>query len=109
TFAWVIAFFCAAKWQFSSQTLTGYVYQRQDRYGFVSYDLRFSQNAGMDAQPSFCVKAGSEADKQLIETVGKDDVKVEVFVPSAGFRVANNIFECSSFAELKGTIESTPS
>lgn len=94
----------AIKWQPSSDTLTGYVYQRNNHYGYASYSLRFSQNAGMDAQPSFCVKADSEQDKKLSEVVGQD-IKVQVSIPSKGIRLVNNPFECSSFATLDKRVQ----
>jgi len=92
------------RWQPANQTLTGYVYQRQDRWGYSKYSLRFSQNAGMDEQPSFCVKSGSEEDKKIAKFVGAD-TKVEIFVPSSGLRIASNFFECSSYAQFNKFIE----
>jgi len=89
------------RWQFGDSTLTGYLYQRSDAYGYATYDLRFSQNAGMDNQPSFCVQSGSREDLKLRELVGKDDKKVEIFIPAKGFHMVNNYFECASFAQLK--------
>lgn len=95
-----VAFGLSVKWQPSQQTLTGYIYQRNEKFGYANYDLRYSQNAGMDSQPSFCVESGSEADLQFMELVG-EDTKVEVYIPKNGFRLVNNPFACSSFAELK--------
>lgn len=100
----IFALLFAVKWQYSSDTLTGYVYQRNDRYGFVEYSLRFSQNAGMDAQPSFCVKAGSPEDKQIAKYVGTN-TKVQIATPSSNFRIANNIFECASYSTLDKVLE----
>ena len=88
-----------SKWQISGETLTGYVYSRSEAFGYATYELRFSQNAGADTQPSFCVKAGSEQDNAFKEVVGKDQ-KVTVVVPSSGYRFVNNPFECSSEAQL---------
>lgn len=89
----------AMKWQIGTSTLTGYVYQRSESFGYVSYDLRYSLNAGQDNQPSFCVKAGSETDKKIQALVGTDS-KAEVFIPAQGFFMTNNIFQCASEAQL---------
>lgn len=89
----------AMKWQVGTSTLTGYVYQRSESFGYVSYDLRYSLNAGQDNQPSFCVPAGSETDKKIQALVGTDN-KVEVFIPSQSFFFTNNIFQCASEAQL---------
>lgn len=103
-FVWLIVLMFAIKWQPSSDTLTGYIYQRNNRYGYANYSLRFSQNAGMDEQPSFCVRAGSVEDNKLKDFVGKE-VKVQVAIPSRGFRIVNNPFECSSYAVLEEVLE----
>ena len=87
------------KWQVSSNDLSGYAYQRIERFGYSHYSLRFSQNAGADEQLTFCVKAGSDTDKQLRKITGSD-TKVKIYVP-AGFRLVNDPFECTSYAELK--------
>ena len=102
-----IAFFMPfffVKWQPSADTLTGYIYQRNNSYGYASYSLRYSQNAGADEQPSFCVRSGSEQDKTLQEFVGKD-AKVQVTVPSSGVRLVNNPWACRSFASFDKVIE----
>lgn len=92
------------KFNVSSSSLTGYVYQRSESFGYVMYDLRFSQNAGTDSQPSFCVKAGSEADVNISKYVGTD-TKVFITIPYAAFRISDNMFECSSFAILDKVTE----
>lgn len=94
----VAALFSMA-WHMSSENLSGYVYQRGETLGYARYDLRFSQNAGKDNQPSFCVKAGSEQDEKMKQYLGEDK-KVNVYVPTHHFRFVNNPWECSSFAEL---------
>ena len=94
-----IMIICTMKWQVSDRDLTGYIYQRKERFGYVLYSLRFSQNAGEDAQPSFCVAAGSEQDEAMRKLVGKDE-KVKVYIPSHHFRFSNNVFECNGYAEL---------
>lgn len=95
----IICLFTSIKFQISSSNLTGYIYQRSDAFGYVTYDLRYSQGAGSDSQPSFCVKSGSDEDIKMQKYVGTD-TKVSIVIPSSGFRIANNIFECPSSAKL---------
>jgi len=93
--------FYVGRWHISSQQLTGYIYQRSESFGYVTYDLRYSQNAGQDSQPSFCVEAGSEEDNKFKKLVGDNGAKVTVNVPSRGFFFVTNPWECSSFATLE--------
>ena len=95
----IVCLFTTVKFQISSSNLTGYIYQRSDAFGYVTYDLRYSQGAGSDSQPSFCVKSGSDEDLKMQKYVGTD-TKVSIIIPSSGFRIANNMFECSSSARL---------
>jgi hypothetical protein len=95
----MFSFMAASKWQISSETLTGYVYSRSESWGYAEYELRFSQNAGMDTQPSFCVRAGSEADNAYRQVVGKN-TKVTVEIPPTSYRLSGNLFECNSQANL---------
>lgn len=96
----IFTFLASAHWQISSSTLTGYIYQRNERFGFVDYDIRYSQNAGQDEQPSFCVLSGSDADKTIQKLVGTES-KVYVNVPSNHFFVADNPYTCSSVATIE--------
>lgn len=99
-FFMLAALFFSVKWQISSQNLTGYVYQSKEIYGYTNYSLRYSQYAGEDKQSEFCVKTGSEQDKKFQEVLGKN-VKVQIYVPSRGFGLVNNPWECQSFATLE--------
>ena len=102
-FVAIILVLLSMRWNVGSQNLTGYIYQRSDKWGFVTYDLRYSQGAGTDDQPSFCVASGSDEDKKLQKVVGTND-KVSIIVPSAGFRFVNNPFTCAAFASLDRVI-----
>lgn len=95
----IIVLFAAVKWGISSDSLTGYVYQRNEAFGYASYSLRFSQNAGTDEQPSFCVKAGSEEDNKIRQYVGTD-TKVQISTPTSPLRLVNNPFECTAESKL---------
>lgn len=92
------------KWKVSNDNLTGYVYQRNEAFGYASYSLRFSQNAGTDSQPSFCVKAGSAEDKKIAQYVGTDS-KVRIETPSSNLRFENNLWACSSESRLTEVIK----
>lgn len=98
-----VAFFGCLKWEPNAQSLTGYVYQRQERYGYANYSLRFSQNAGTDAQPSFCTKAGSDEDKEIQQYVGTD-TKVQISVPARSPQF-DDFWSCDSYAKLDKVIK----
>lgn len=98
-FILLIPFLMSFRWQVSDDTYTGYIYSRDSSWGYTTYHIRFSQNAGEDKQPSFTVKSGSEQESEFDKLVGTDE-KVKVRVPSASPKMVNNIFEPSSFAEL---------
>lgn len=96
-FVSLLPFSFSFKWQIGNSNLTGYVYQRSESFGYASYDLRYSQNAGQDNQPSFCVAAGSSEDLKLQKLVGQE-TKVSVTVPAAPIKFVNNPYECASYA-----------
>ena len=62
---------------------TGYIYSAEDGLARTVGHLRFSENAGMDEQPEFCV---NKEDGQQIKDLAGSGKKVKVVVP-AGFRV----------------------
>lgn len=63
---------------------TGYIYSAEDGIAETIGHLRFSENAGYDKQPSFCVDKKDGAQVKELAGSGK---KVRVTVP-AGFAVA---------------------
>lgn len=63
---------------------TGYIYSAEDGIAETIGHLRFSENAGYDEQPSFCVDKKDGAQVKELAGSGK---KVRVTVP-AGFTVA---------------------
>jgi len=93
-FIWVICFLTALNWQISSQQLSGYIYSSSDTRGFTTAHIRFSQNAGTDAQPEFCVKTNSTPGREIAKYVGTN-TKVEVNIPSY-FYFSNNPFACGT-------------
>lgn len=63
---------------------TGYIYSAEDGIAETVGHLRFSENAGYDEQPSFCVDKKDGAQVKELAGSGK---KVRVTIP-AGFTVA---------------------
>lgn len=63
---------------------TGYIYSAEDGIARTVGHLRFSENAGMDTQPSFCV---DKKDGQQIKELAVSGKKVKVTIP-AGFAFA---------------------
>jgi len=80
--------------------LTGYIYQRQEAYGYATYSIRFSTMAGKDEQPSFCTIAGTEDDNKFRQLVGTEK-KAVVTAHKRSFSIADNPFECDAYATLK--------
>jgi hypothetical protein len=93
-FLWMIAFFGALNMRISSQELTGYIYSSSNRTGYTTAHIRFSQNAGTDAQPEFCVKTDSEPGRAIQKYVGTD-TKVKISIPGY-FYFSNNPFACGT-------------
>ena len=77
----IILFVNMFKWQMSSDIYTGYIYSRDSKFGYTTYHIRYSLNAGDDQQPSFTVKSGSSQEAELDKLVGSD-TKVVIKVPS---------------------------
>ena len=67
---------------------TGYIYSAEDTLFATTGHLRFSENAGMDEQPAFCV---DKANGQKIKDLAGTGKKVKVTVP-AGFKVVLPFF-----------------
>lgn len=63
---------------------TGYIYSAEDGIAETVGHLRFSETAGMDEQPSFCV---DKRDGKQIKDLAGTGKKVKVIVP-AGFAIA---------------------
>lgn len=60
--------------------LTGYIYSAEDLFGDSTVGhIRFSESAGADTQPSFCVK---KADGQQIKELAGSGKKVKVTIPA---------------------------
>lgn len=84
----------ATKLNLSSQQLTGYIYSATTTWGYTTGHIRFSEQAGTDAQPEFCVSADSEAGKKIRELAGSSR-KVKVTIPPY-FYFDNNPFACGT-------------
>jgi len=91
---WIISFLLSLNIQVSSTHLSGYIYSSDSAFGYTTAHIRFSQNAGTDEQPSFCVKSDSKAGKQIAELVGSGK-KVQVNIPPY-FYFSNNPFACGT-------------
>lgn len=85
-------------WNTGESIYTGYIYSAEDGIAATTGHLRFSQNAGEDTQPSFCVNKGTEASKQIKELAGSGK-KVRVTVP-AGFSIVAP-WACAFQAEIE--------
>ena len=97
---WLFAFLFSIHWNTGTNNLTGYIYASETRFGYITGHIRFSEQAGQDSQPSFCVKADSEAGKKIKELTGSGD-KVLITEPPF-FYFANNPFACGT---TKMTVE----
>ena len=75
---------------------TGYIYSAEDTLFATTGHLRFSENAGMDEQPAFCV---DKANGQKIKDLAGTGKKVKVTIP-AGFKVVLPNF-CAFPAEIE--------
>lgn len=78
----------------ASKHLTGYIYSSSDRFGYTTAHIRYSQNAGADVQPEFCVKTDSDAGRAIQKYEGTE-TKVAVDIPSY-FYFSNNPFACGT-------------
>lgn len=91
---WLIAFLVSLNISFTNQNLTGYIYASQSTFGYTTAHIRFSQSAGQDVQPSFCVKTDSPVGQQIQRLAGSGQ-KVRVDIPRY-FYFANNPFACGT-------------
>lgn len=81
---------CGVSFNFGEQKLTGYIYYVEDTIGDKTVGhIRFSQTAGEDVQPEFCVH---KEDGNYLRELAGSDKKVEVTIP-AGFAISN-IWDC---------------
>lgn len=88
------ALLVAVNLSFSTSNLTGYIYSADTTFGYTTGHIRFSEQAGTDAQPQFCVQADSEPGKKIVELAGSGK-KVKVTIPPY-FYFANNPFACGT-------------
>lgn len=93
--AWFVCFMLISNVKFGSDTLTGYVYSKDSFGGVNNYHIRFSENAGTDAQPSFCANKTSAISKKIDTYVGTGK-KVRVEVPATGWYFSNDVIHCTS-------------
>ena len=70
-------------WNPGEKQYTGYIYSAEDDIVITIGHLRFSENAGMDEQPEFCV---DKNDGQIVKDLADSGKKVKVTVP-AGFKI----------------------
>lgn len=99
--AWIVLFLMVSNAKFSDDTFTGYIYSKDSFAGVTNYHIRFSENAGTDSQPSFCVNDDARDKKKLDELVGSGK-KVTVSIPAVGWYFSDDIWHCASNAQLKG-------
>jgi Pyruvate/2-oxoacid:ferredoxin oxidoreductase gamma subunit len=85
-----------------SQNLTGFIYSSESRFGYTTAHIRFSQNAGTDAQPEFCVASDSDAGRAIQKYTGSD-TKVTVNIPPYAY-FSNSPWACGTTSM---TIEQT--
>ncbi len=81
----------------TAEHLSGYIYSSETNWtGYTRAHIRFSQNAGQDVQPSFCVKADSEPGQAIAKYTGTD-TKVKIEIPRY-FYLSNNPWACGTTA-----------
>lgn len=97
--ALVIAFFMSFKWHIGTDQYTGYIYSAETAFGYTTGHLRFSENAGEDTQPSFCVIDAEQGD--LVRSLAGSGKKVKVTVSSRGVFFSNNPFACSGNTSIE--------
>lgn len=81
----------------SDEYLTGYIYSTNTIFDATHGEIRFSENAGQDKQPSFCVY-GEEAEKA--KKLTGSGIKVKIHVKPTGFHF-KGIFGCSADTEIE--------
>lgn len=93
------AIFALIQINLGESTYTGYIYSAEDILDKSVGHIRFSETAGKDSQPSFCVAKGSEESKKLKELAGSGK-KVRVTVPE-GFVVNMWYGQCGLQANIE--------
>lgn len=71
-------------WNSGDKTYSGYIYSVTKSLGETTAHLRFSEYAGEDSQPSFCI---AEEDIETVRGLAGSGKKVKVFIP-ADFAIA---------------------
>lgn len=71
----VMLFLATFHWNAGEDVFTGYIYSTEDFLSNTTVHIRFSENAGTDEQPSFCV---SEEDRKLVKELAGSGKKVRV-------------------------------
>lgn len=79
----VFILLCCVHINFGEEIYTGYIYSAEDGIAQTTGHLRFSESAGMDEQPSFCVE---KRDGEQLKELAGSGKKVRVTVP-AGFTI----------------------
>lgn len=75
---------------------TGYIYSASDIVNKTSVEIRFSEYAGEDSQPSFCVK---KEDGSFLKELAGSGTKVRVVIPE-GFKI-NDFWNCGLPAKVE--------
>lgn len=93
----IICILCCIRINFGEKTFTGYIYSVEDSFwDRTNAHIRFSENAGTDAQPSFCVKKSESSELRELAGTSK---KVRVTIPVG---VAFNLpMNCAIPAEVE--------
>ena len=85
------------QWSEGERKLTGYVYSANDGFGNkTTGHIRFSEYAGNDSQPSFCVE---KKDGGIVKELAGSGKKVTVTIP-AGFAWAP-LWDCAIPAKIE--------
>jgi len=66
-------------WNTGEDIYTGYIYSTETFFDRTNVHIRFSETAGEDTQPSFCV---AEEDKEFVQSLAGSGKKVRVTVPA---------------------------
>lgn len=97
----IVALILCVQWSPGETQYTGYIYSAEDSFGDkTTGHLRFSEAAGKDNQPDFCVQ---KADGWRIKELAGSGKKVKVTIP-AGFKFAW-LWDCGIPASIEGMEE----
>lgn len=89
----IAAILLCMRWQIGTDTMTGYIYSVEEKFGKGTVHIRLGEAAGEDSQQPFCV-SGDNLDKA--RALAGSSKKVKVTIPSTGFRFENDYFACTS-------------